>query len=601
MKKYITIITIIFSIHFIGCENYLSEDGAPKLNYDYYSTSEGIDAIINAGYSYLRWGCGGENMTILDEMGTDLFTEGSDGSNKAAFNQYGSQLNPDNGILKSMWENHYKGISNSNIAIQQIEGSSLLESLKKEKTAEVQFIRAYLYFDLVQQFGKIPLVTKGSTEVNTSFKRAPLSDIYAQIISDLREAEASLPKEVGSSMKGKATAFAAAHLLSKVYLTRASAITDNRGQKPSDLDSALHYSEKVIKEGPYQLLENYSDLWDINNMGNKEVIFSVQFTSNPIFNGGGNKMHLYWTSLYEDLPGMLRDIYNGRPYRRLQPTAKVYYNLYDRKNDSRFYKSFRWVLYANEENSIPKWQILSDNSGVYFTPDPAKGQIAGSPKFAIGDTAVYYTVDRYNLSPNDTKLKKILAERYYTYMPYDMYDLAHYPILLKHLAPNRPSVAETSSSREWVRMRLGETYLIAAEAAGRKKDYDLAATYINKVRERAAWHDSETKMSQYWAIEGGAPFDTHGTYNEMMVSATSLASGAFIEFLLDERARELLGEVNRWEDLVRCEKLYEWVKEFNKGAKSIQSYHKLRPIPQSHIDRLIPAGDIKEEQNEGYY
>ncbi len=165
MKKYITIITIIFSIHFIGCENYLSEDGAPKLNYDYYSTSEGIDAIINAGYSYLRWGCGGENMTILDEMGTDLFTEGSDGSNKAAFNQYGSQLNPDNGILKSMWENHYKGISNSNIAIQQIEGSSLLESLKKEKTAEVQFIRAYLYFDLVQQFGKIPLVTKGSTKL----------------------------------------------------------------------------------------------------------------------------------------------------------------------------------------------------------------------------------------------------------------------------------------------------------------------------------------------------------------------------------------------------------------------------------------------------
>ncbi len=198
-------------------------------------------------------------------------------------------------------------------------------------------------------------------------------------------------------MKGKATAFAAAHLLSKVYLTRASAITDNRGQKPSDLDSALHYSEKVIKEGPYQLLENYSDLWDINNMGNKEVIFSVQFTSNPIFNGEGNKMHLYWTSLYEDLPGMLRDIYNGRPYRRLQPTAKVYYNLYDRKNDSRFYKSFRWVLYANEENSIPKWQILSDNSGVYFTPDPAKGQIAGSPKFAIGDTAVYYTVDIYKI------------------------------------------------------------------------------------------------------------------------------------------------------------------------------------------------------------
>ena len=97
------------------------------------------------------------------------------------------------------------------------------------------------------------------------------------------------------------------------------------------------------------------------------------------------------------------------------------------------------------------------------------------------------------------------------------------------------------------------------------------------------------------------PFDTRSTFDEIKISAETLSSANFVEFILDERARELLGEVNRWEDLVRCEKLYDWVKEFNKEAKSIQPYHKLRPIPQSHIDRLIPAGDIKEEQYEGYY
>lgn len=599
--KYIKIITIILSIYLISCESYLSEDGAPKLNYDYYATPEGVEAIVNAGYSYLRWGCGGENMTILNEMGTDLFTEGSDGGNKAAFNQYGSQLNPDNENFKGLWENHYKGISNSNIAIQQIETSGLAENLKRTKIAEMKFIRAYLYFDLVQQFGKIPLVTKGSTEVNTSFKRASISDIYIQIISDLREAETNLPQEIGSSVKGKATSFAAAHLLSKVYLTRGSAVADTRGQKSTDMDSVLYYSEKVINEGPYKLLDNYSDLWDINNMGHEEVIFAIQFTSNPIFNEAGNRMHVYWTSLYEDLPGMKRDIYNGRPYRRLQPTEKVYFSLYDRKNDARLYKSFRWVFHANEEGSIPKWQELSDNNGVYFTPDPVKGQISGSPKFELGDTAVYYTVDRYHFPANDSRLKKILAERYYTYMPYDMYDLAHYPILIKHWAPNRPSVAELASSREWVRMRLGETYLIAAEAAGRKGNFDLAAKYINTVRKRAAWQEGETKMSQYWVIEGGTPFDTSSTFDKIKVMPEDLSSSDFVEVMLDERARELLGEVNRWEDLVRCEKLYEWVKKYNKEAKSIQPYHKLRPIPQSHIDRLIPAGNIKEEQNEGYY
>ena len=75
----------------------------------------------------------------------------------------------------------------------------------------------------------------------------------------------------------------------------------------------------------------------------------------------------------------------------------------------------------------------------------------------------------------------------------------------------------------------------------------------------------------------------------------------FIEFILNERGRELLGETNRWEDLVRCELLYDWVKKYNPDAIYIKPYHKLRPIPQKHIDRLNPVGELSEEQNEGYY
>lgn len=600
-ENILKLILFFVSLTLMNCEGFLSENNAPKLNYDYYSTPEGIESIVNAGYSFLRWGCAGENMTILNEMGTDLFTEGSDGGNKAAFNQYSNQLNPDHSIFKSIWENHYMGISNSNIAIQQIDDSGLSEGSKRVKIAEAKFIRAYLYFDLVQQFGRIPLVEQGSTKVNTSFERASISDVYSLIISDLREAEINLPNEVSASLKGKATSFAAAHLLAKVYLTRGSALSEKRGQKPTDMDSALYYSEKVIEGGQFTLLGNYADLWDINNMGNDEVVFAVQFTSNPIFNESGNRMHVYWTSLYEDMPGMVRDIFNGRPYRRLQPTEKVYFDLYDRKNDSRFYKSFRWALYSNDEKTIPVWSELSDNNGVYFTPDPSKGQIIGAPKFFIGDTAVFYTVDRYNLPTSGSQLKKILVERSYNYMPFDMYDLAHYPILVKHLAPNRPSVAELNSSREWVRMRLGETYLIAAEAAGRKKDFDLSAKYLNVIRERASWHDGEQKMQQYWTIEGGDYDNDASTYENLKITSDELSSTNFVQFMLDERARELLGEVNRWEDLVRCEMFYDWVKDFNKEAQAVRPYHKLRPIPQSHIDRLIPSGEISEEQNEGYY
>jgi hypothetical protein len=63
----------------------------------------------------------------------------------------------------------------------------------------------------------------------------------------------------------------------------------------------------------------------------------------------------------------------------------------------------------------------------------------------------------------------------------------------------------------------------------------------------------------------------------------------------------MLGELNRWEDLDRCEKLVERVKKYNPDAGNIRDFHILRPIPQTHIDRLNPQGPINEEQNEGYY
>lgn len=603
MKK-INSFLLIFGLLFgaTACTNWLSEDGAPKMTYDYYGTEQGVDAAVAAAYSFLRWGCGNERYDVLTELGTDLFTAGSDGKNKTSFNAYGTQLNPEDNILSGLWENHYKGISDANIAMDQILQSDMSESKKLTSLGEMLFIRSFLYFELVQQFGKVPLVTEGSFEIRTDFKRAAIADIYKQIITDLRTAVEYLPEKVGDSQKGKATSYAASHLLAKVYLTRGSAVTDVRGQKATDMDSVLYFAENVIKNSPYRLQKNFADLWNIDNMGNSEVIFAVQFTSNPIFNDDGNTFHLYWLPVYDDEDGMERDIFYGRPYKRYRPTDKVLFKLYDRKNDSRFYKSFRWAYMSNYAKTIPVWKELEDKGEIYFTPDPQKGQIAGKKKFEVGDTAIYYTIEKTGFKKNSIEMKKLRADKSYTYYPYEVHDSKHYPTLIKHLAPNRPSVAEKASSREWVRMRLGETYLIAAEAAGRKGDFDLAAKYINVIRERAAWADGETKTAQYWEIEGGAPDNINSTYDNIKVTATELSTGDFVSFILDERGRELLGEICRWEDLVRTEKFYEWVKKYNSDAEAaIKPYHKLRPIPQTHIDRLDPVGPVEEEQNEGYY
>lgn len=589
---------LIASILNTGCADWLSEDEAPKLTYDYYGTEQGVEASLVAAYGFLRWGVGNERYDVLTENGTDLFTEGEDGNYRESFNKYATQLNPDIDILYGLWENHYKGISDANIAMQQIMASgSMSETKKNQNYAEMQFIRAFLYFDLVQQFGRIPLVTQGSFEVRTEFKRAEVADIYNQIISDLRNAVEYLPEKPVN--KGRACKYAAAHLLAKVYLTRGSAVKDKRGQQTTDMDSTLYYAESVINSKLYSLQQNFSDLWDIHNQGNSEIIFSVQFTQNSLFNGDGNRFHLYFGAWYEDQPGMIRDIENGRPYRRHVATEKTMYQLFDKKHDSRFYKSFRWVYYANNTKTLPTWETLSYNGTVYFTPDPSKGQIPGELKIGIGDTAIYYTMEHTGLDPNSDEMRKLRANYTYSYFPAEMHSTRYFPPLLKFEDPLRPSVAEEKGGREWIRMRLGETYLLAAEAAGRMSDYEKAAGYINVVRKRAAWADGEKKDQQIWMFEGGEN-DTKSTYEQLKVSGSEISSN-FVEFILDERGRELLGETCRWEDLVRCEVLYDYVKKYNAEALYIQPYHVLRPIPQKHIDRLKPQGTVEEEQNIGYY
>ena len=561
---------------FTGCNDFLEEKEIPRLTPDFYGTVPGVDAAAISCYSYMRWGVGvgsdledTQRFNVLTEYGTDLFSEGEEPVPWAvAFNRYESQLNPEASILYRLWENHYKAISVTNLVVQQVEVSTTMTKAEKELAiAEISFLRAYFYFDLVQQFGKIPLVLDVSFSVRTDFPRSPIADIYNQIISDLEYAVANLKDTPKDGLVGRACIYSAAHLLAKVYLTRGSAVNDIRGQQTTDMGNALKYAKMVIDSKKYTLVSNFADLWAFNNQGNSEGIFVLNFDINEAtYNGEGNGLHWYWGSWYQDVPGMnTRDLENGRPGRTHRQTNKTMLELFDRKNDSRFYKSFKWTYYANNRTD----------------------------KLQIGDTAIYYS-----LNPAPTG-----AVYNYTYFAWDKdvpgNNNRHYPMLLKFLDPGRKSFNDTPGGREWVRMRLGETYLIAAEAAGRNGDYAAAADYINVIRQRAAWHDDEIKMPQYWREEGGVKDDTNSTYDLIKVSASDLETD-FVGFMLNERGRELLGEINRWEDLVRCEKLEEYVKKHNPEAVNIKPYHKLRPIPQKHIDRLNPRGTIEQEQNEGF-
>ncbi|MDR2388409.1 MAG: RagB/SusD family nutrient uptake outer membrane protein [Tannerellaceae bacterium] len=620
MKKNIKYsISLLTAVVCVSCNSFLEEKVVSGVSYEFFETKTGIETAVNGAYTTMRWYVGGERYYCLTEYGVDYVWEGADGGQKDAFNKYSVQMNAESSLLYEFWENNYKGINRINTALMYLPSvADMTEAEKTLREGELRFMRAYFYFDLVQHFGPIPLTTEGNvTEIITDFHRAPVSEVYEAIIADLKIACEALPDATRQTQRGRATRWAASHLLAKVYLTRGSAVKDQRGQQASDMDNALAYAQAVIESGKFALENDYAATFDQQlQKTSSETIFSIEFTTDVQFNGDGNRMHLYWVPTYENLPGLQRDLQQGRAWKRVRPTPYFQTVLFDHLNDSRFYKMFKWVYWANKESSIPVWQAQyfyvdqdghTTNDLLYEPP----AELVGKPKFAPGDTAAYFIPKSYGAKDHTNKvldadknrqLQRDVAQSPYTLIPVDNNTNHFFPGLLKWLDPERPDMNYEQGSRNFTRMRLAETYLIAAEAAGRKGLWDTAAEYVNVVRRRAAYRENEVKPKEWTTVDEGSPEQLTASSEQAMLVTGAEISVDFIGFILDERCREMFGEMNRWEDLVRTETLLERVKRFNPdAANNIKDYHKLRPIPQKHIDRLSPQPSLSEAQNPGYY
>src|SRR5256886_13691018 len=246
-------------------------------------------------------------------------------------------------------------------------------SVKAKRVGELRFLRALYYFYLVQMFGPLHITLHGIDEPTTEAHRYPVDSVYdGVIIPDLQYAEAHLPSV--QQDYGRATKGAVQHLLAKVYLTRLRVPDDSVAdevakRQAGDFANAADYAQRVISSGLYQLLPRFADVFDFHNERNAEVIWSVQYTGDPLTTGPGNTGHLYFLMEYDVLPGMLRDVANGRPFKRFRPT-NFFLGLYDRTKDARYDAQFQRVWYANNAATIPKYAN-------------------GTPKFQVGDTAVF--------------------------------------------------------------------------------------------------------------------------------------------------------------------------------------------------------------------
>jgi len=269
--------------------------------------------------------------------------------------------------------------------------------------------------------------------------------------------------------------------------------------------------------------------------------------------------------------------------------------------------------------------------------------LIGKPKFGIGDTAALFIVNDRNNPILDTDLPKYRYTAYARYVKSAStgvvskgFTTSKYLSLVKHIAPIRvtTTVNEESGVNNGILARVGETYLIVAEAYGRKGLYDDALNYVNLIRQRAAYHQGEFKNPQIWKYDGGTKGDVSDTYLNLKATATLFLTNApselypitvsttedrFIHFMLNERTRELCGELYRWEDLARTETLYQRVNQtngayikdgitylYNPDATGIKPYHKLRPIPNQQIELTtkngvaLTAAEKQAYQNPGY-
>ncbi|MEZ5039482.1 MAG: RagB/SusD family nutrient uptake outer membrane protein [Saprospiraceae bacterium] len=558
-KIYLLLLTVM-AFASQSCEDYLKEDLISDVSSGtYYTTPQGFEDAVKATYSWMKPHFSVEKGFTMSVFGTDTYSNGADGSWKR-YNLYNGDLNPSDGYARDTWRDFYRGINQANATINRgakIDGIS--ESTKNQRLAEVRFLRALYYFVLVQTYGDVHLTLEETEGVELEANRTAASEVYSQaIIPDLEFAISTLP-DVQSNY-GRATKPAAEGLLAKVLLTRSyKSYADG-----NDASRAEQLFSSVINNYDFKLLDDFSSLWDINNEQNSEVVFAIQNSKSQVDEGldnQGHRGHLYFLMEYDVLPGMTRDIANGRPWKRFRPTPFLL-SLWDRNIDARYDKTFKHAWYSNTAGNIPKW-TQDDASAGYVD-----ASLVGQPKFEVGDTAVYIPGPGRDA---EWPAARQARSRYLVYTS-DEWDERRFPSLNKWIDDTRPDRQKVEGQRDFILMRLADVHLMRAEARLKQNNTTGAAEDINLIRRRGAWPGKE---------------------DANMITAADVT----LDFILDERARELVGEGHRWFDLVRTNKLVERVRLHNaQAAPNIQDFHVLRPIPQDQIDRTLGG----YPQNPGY-
>jgi len=589
MKRYTkSTLLILLTITFMlaNCTKILEEQPRAAVTPDYFTTPGGVLGGITGVYSDMRNLWGTEGFLNMVVGGTDEVLKG--GSGNPNFFEYGI-VNAD---IVGLWNIAYQDINTLNGVLKYGATADLPDATRKQYLAQAKFLRAFYYFYLAQTYGDIPLHIDFITTASTADSRSPLSDIYDQIIKDLTEATDELPAVPTAPFLGKtATSATAKYLLAKTYLTRGW----STAAASDDFQKAYTLCTELIANKATYGLDIWQDFASVNAKANdygKEVLLVIdhssdlkygEYTTGSAASGAKeNKSNFYFRPNYPTINAnypasggssvMIRDVANGRPFIRVRPNGPYLLNqaFADRVNDSRWDKTFQVAWIANNGAiTTPRGTLTPGVDTAIWTPPfevtPArraafKGIIvtpSGAPK-------------------NDPTSKS-------------SWDPAMFPSLTKYDDPTRAQMND-ASTRPFVMFKFSEVYLLAAEAAFKGGGtLQNAADMLNVLRQRAAYRSNKTGAQNAAAS----------------LAMTITPAQVTLDFILDERTRELYGEYQRWWDLTRTKTLASRLNTWNKveaypkySASNPADAFMLRPIPQTQID-LVTQGPAFP-QNPGY-
>jgi hypothetical protein len=240
---------------------------------DYYKDSVSIVVAINACYSSMMdiYGraSGSRGISPFADIPSDDSYSVVDGAGIGEFEYFNfTSTNP---VLQTSWQMMYRGIARCNVVISRAPAVAMNDSAKQKLIAEAKVMRALTYFNAVRIWGDIPLVTMEIATVQDAYQyiRANADQVYAQIITDLKEAAPKLPVRYPAAADvGRMTRGAAQGLLGKVYLTR---------KNYADAATTLGDFITTIAPGTYSLQSSYGNIFLTTNEMNSEIIAAVRY------------------------------------------------------------------------------------------------------------------------------------------------------------------------------------------------------------------------------------------------------------------------------------------------------------------------------------